>query len=189
MSQLLQEPLGSRIRLRLTKAVSALLRTALGRSEHPGYAEDIVAEALNAAYQKRELYDPRSGGLYPWLLQIARNRARDFVRSHGELRREQSLDESGLSPASLNPLQDAQESDSVGPRISALRRALARLRRYDRELLIGRLGSALGYDELEQYLGLSARRSTLRVHVRRARMRLRRELAKEPVFRDLLDDR
>lgn len=187
MSQLLQEPLGSRIRLRLTKAVSTLLRTALGRSEDPGYAEDIVAEALNAAYQKRELYDPRSGGLYPWLLQIARNRARDFLRSHGELRREQSLDEGGLSP-SLGPPPDAQESHSAGPRISALRRALARLRRYDRELLIGRLGSALGYDELEQYLGFSARRSTLRVHVRRARMRLRRELAKEPVFQDLLDD-
>lgn len=164
-----------------------MLRAALGRSEDPGYAEDIVAEALNAAYQNRERYDPLRGEPYPWLLQIAKNRARDFLRSHADLRREQALDESGLLASIRQPHDGPQECDGGSPRLSALRRALGRLRRYDRELLIGRIGSALGYDELERYFGFAVRRSTLRVHVRRARIRLRRELAKEAVFRDLLD--
>src|SRR5215471_12877836 len=81
------------LRARLTQAVNALLRAVLKRSENPGYAEDIVNEALTAAYQKRASYDASRGPLYPWLLRIAKNRAFDFLRRNSELKSERSFDE------------------------------------------------------------------------------------------------
>src|SRR5262245_17384430 len=66
--------LARQLRPRLTFAVNSLLRLVLKRSENPGYAEDIVSEAIVAAYEKRQTYDPLRGQIYPWLLQIARNR-------------------------------------------------------------------------------------------------------------------
>lgn len=191
-SDLLREPLVRRIRQRLTRAVGSMMNSALGRSENPGYAEDIVAEALAAAYEKRQRYDPRSGALYPWLLRIARNRTLDFLRRHRELSRELALDDSTTSPSSHplhEPAHDVDDAASPSPEIFALRRALERLRHYDREILIGRIGSALNYDELERHFDFAVRKSTLRVHVGRARKRLRRELAKEAIFLGLLGPR
>lgn len=188
-SDLLREPLVRRIRQRLTKAVGSMLSSALGRSENPGYAEDIVAEALAAAYEKRQHYDPRSGALYPWLLRIARNRALDFLRRHREFSRELALDDSTTSPSSHplhEPAHDGDDAAIPSPEVFALRRALERLRHYDREILIVRIGSALNYDELERHFDFAVRKDTLRVHVGRARKRLRRELAKEAIFLDLL---
>ena len=186
-SDLLREPLVRGIRHRLTRAVGSLLNSALGRSENPGYAEDIVAEALAAAYEKRQRYDPRSGALYPWLLRIARNRALDFLRRHREFSRELAFDDSTTAPSS-HPLHELEQDsdDAASPEVFALRRALERLRHYDREILIGRIGSALNYDELERHFDFAVRKDTLRVHVGRARKRLRRELAKEAIFLDLL---
>ena len=187
-SDLLRECLVGGVRQRLTKAVGSMLSGALGRSENPGYAEDIVAEAIAVAVEKWQRYDPRSGALYPWLLQIAKNRALDFLRRHREFGCEQALDDSTTSPSTHPSLELAQDGDdAANPKVFALRRALERLRHYDRELLIGRLGSALNYDELERHFDFAVRKSTLRVHVRRARKRLHRELAKEPVFLELLD--
>jgi RNA polymerase sigma factor (sigma-70 family) len=182
-----REPLVHSVRQKLTRAVGSILRSTLGRSENPGYAEDIVAEALAAAYEKRQRYDPENGPLYPWLLQIAKNRALDFVRRHREFGRELALSDAPSSspvepPSELPP----EDDDETSPKVFALRRALERLRRYDRELLIVRLGSTLDYCELERYFDFTVRRSTLRVHVGRARKRLCRELAKEIVFRELL---
>src|SRR5262245_7804786 len=85
--------LAKQLRPRLTEAVNALLRMILKRSENPGYAEDIVNEALAAAYEKRQSYDPGRGSPYPWLLQIAKNRAYDFLRRHHELQSERSFDD------------------------------------------------------------------------------------------------
>lgn len=185
--ELLREPLVHAVRQRLTRAVGSILRSTLGRSENPGYAEDIVAEALAAAYEKRQRYDPENGPLYPWLLQIAKNRALDFVRRQREFGRELALNDAPLScPAELPTEVPHEDDDETSPKVFALRRALERLGRYDRELLIVRLGSTLNYGELEQYFDFTVRKSTLRVHVRRARKRLYRELAKEIVFRELL---
>ncbi len=178
------------VRPRLTLAVNALLRLVLKRSENPGYAEDIVSEAIAAAYEKRETYDPLRGQLYPWVLQIARNRTFDFLRRHHELRSERSFDEGVHAPSRpADPdelLYDPRARPSA--KTLALRRALKRLRRYDQEILIGRFGNALDYDELERYFNFTVKKSTLRVHVKRAQVRLRRELAKEPAFQELFAD-
>jgi len=176
------------LRPRLLQAVNSLLRTLLKRSENPGYAEDIVSEALTTAYEKRARYDAARGRLYPWLLQIARNRTFDFLRRHRELKSERSFDEGTAYPSwqASGPELLYDSSARPSPKTLALRRALKRLRRYDQELLVGRFGNALDYDELESYFNFTVKKSTLRVHVLRAQTRLRRELAKEPVFRELL---
>jgi RNA polymerase sigma factor (sigma-70 family) len=184
-----QEPWGilsKQLRPRLTYAVNSLLRLVLKRSENPGYAEDIVSETIVAAYEKRETYDPLRGQVYPWLLQIARNRTFDFLRRHRELKSERSFDETfdHPSPPADDELLYAASARPTA-RTLALRRALKRLRRYDQDILIGRFGNALDYDELERFFNFTVKKSTLRVHVKRAQDRLRRELAKEPACREL----
>jgi RNA polymerase sigma-70 factor (ECF subfamily) len=175
------------VRPRLTAAVNVLLRAILKRSENPGYAEDIVNEALTTAYQKRGTYDPKRGRLYPWLLQIARNRTFDFLRRHSELKSERSFDENiGASPSLETRELLYETSATPNAKTLALRRALKRLRAYDQELLICRFGNALDYEEIERYFNFTVKRDTLRVHVKRAQDRLRRELAKEAIFRELL---
>jgi RNA polymerase sigma-70 factor (ECF subfamily) len=172
-------------------AVNALLRLVLKRSENPGYAEDIVSEAIVAAYEKRESYDPIRGQVYPWLLQIARNRTFDFLRRHRELKSERSFDEGFDHPSPPVELDDEllyEPEARPSAKTMALRRALKRLRRYDQEVLIGRFGHALDYEELERYFNFTVKKSTLRVHVKRAQSRLRRELAKEPAFKELFAD-
>jgi RNA polymerase sigma factor (sigma-70 family) len=91
--------LAKQLRPRLTLAVNAILRLVLKRSENPGYAEDIVSEAITAAYEKRETYDPSRAQPYTWLLQIARNRTFDFLRRHRELRSERSFDDGFDAPS------------------------------------------------------------------------------------------
>jgi RNA polymerase sigma-70 factor (ECF subfamily) len=182
--------LGHELRSRLTEAVNGLLRAVLKRSENPGYAEDIVSEALLAAYQKRDSYDRSRGPLYPWLLRIAKNRAFDFLRRNSELKSERSFDEGIDSPKTADDgdelLYDPAASPS--PKTLALRRALKRLSHYDQEILICRFGNALEYEDIERHFNFSVKRGTLRVHVKRAQDRLRRELAKEPAFRELHAD-
>jgi RNA polymerase sigma-70 factor, ECF subfamily len=178
------------LRPRLIQAVNALLRALLKHSENPGYAEDIVSETLTAAYEKWDRYDAARGRLYPWLLQIARNRTFDFLRRHRELKSERSFDE-GIAYGSWQEAQPELLYDNAArpsPKTLAVRRALKRLRRYDQELLICRFGNALDYDEIESYFNFTVKKSTLRVQVMRAQSRLRRELAKEPVFRELLSN-
>src|SRR5262245_54685279 len=70
------------LRPRLTASVDFLLRAILKRSENPGYAEDIVNDALATAFAKRDSYDPSRGRLYAWLLRIAKNKALDFLRQN-----------------------------------------------------------------------------------------------------------
>ena len=185
-----EEPWGSlakELRPRLTYAVNTLLRLVLRRSENPGYAEDIVSETILAAYEKRQTYDPLRGQLYTWLLRIARNRTFDFLRRHRELKSERSFDETFDLAAPPPPEDELLYDTAAEPtaKTLALRRALKRLRRYDQDILIGRFGNALDYDELERYFNFTVKKSTLRVHVKRAQDRLRRELAKEPACKEL----
>jgi RNA polymerase sigma factor (sigma-70 family) len=165
------------LRPRLVSFVSSLLWSALKRGENPGFAEDIVNEALAAAYSRRGTFDPRRGSPEGWLIEISRNKAYDFLRKHRELKCEQSLDE---SHPSLPELPD--DTARPGPRTLALRRALKRLSRYDQELLLCRFGNALDYAEMERYFRFTVKRATLRVHVARAQARLRRLVAKHTGF-------
>jgi RNA polymerase sigma-70 factor, ECF subfamily len=176
------------LRPRLTAAVNFVLRAILKRSENPGYAEDIVNDALATAFEKRSSYDPSRGRIYPWLLRIAKNKAFDFLRRNSELKSEYSFDDTIAHPSQSLQQHEFLYDNEAAPneKTLALRKALKRLRRYDQEILICRFGNTLDYDELERYFNFTVKKSTLRVHVKRAQDRLRRELAKEPVFKEWL---
>jgi RNA polymerase sigma-70 factor, ECF subfamily len=174
------------LRPRLTAAVDFVLRAILKRSENPGYAEDIVNDALATAFAKRASYDPSRGRMYAWLLRIAKNKALDFLRQNRDLKSEYSFDDTVAHPQpSLGQPELLYESTaSPGEKTLALRSALKRLRPYDQEILICRFGNALDYDEMERYFEFTVKKGTLRVHVKRALDRLRRQLGKEAVFKE-----
>src|SRR5262245_31779954 len=176
------------LRPRLTAAVDFVLRAILKRSENPGYAEDIVNEALATAFAKRASYDPARGRMYAWLLRIAKNKALDFLRQNRGLKSEYAFDDTVAHPANpFGPPELLYESAAApSAKTLALRQALKRLRPYDQEILICRFGNALDYEEMERYFDFAVKKSTLRVHVKRAQDRLRRELGKEPVFKEWL---
>jgi RNA polymerase sigma-70 factor, ECF subfamily len=174
------------LRPRLTAAVNFVLRAILKRSENPGYAEDIVNDALATAFAKRASYDPARGRLYAWLLRIAKNKALDFLRQNRDLKSEYAFDDSVAHPQQPfgQPELLYERAATPNEKTLALRKALKRLRPYDQEILICRFGNALDYDEMERYFGYSVKKATLRVHVKRALDRLRQQLGKEDVFKE-----
>ena len=176
------------LRPRLTASVDFVLRAILKRSENPGYAEDIVNDALATAFAKRGSYDPARGRMYAWLLRIAKNKALDFLRQNKDLKSEYSFDDTVEHPQQSfrSPELLYDHAASPSEKTLALRKALKRLRPYDQEVLICRFGNALDYDEMERYFNYTVKKSTLRVHVKRAQDRLRRELGKEAVFKEWL---
>ena len=176
------------LRPRLTASVDFVLRAILKRSENPGYAEDIVNDALHTAFAKRGTFDPARGRMYGWLLRIARNKALDFLRQNKDLKSEYSFDDTVAHPphSVREPELLYEASAAPSEKTLVLRNALKRLRPYDQEILICRFGNALDYDEMERYFDYAVKKSTLRVHVKRAQDRLKRELRKEPVFKGWL---
>jgi RNA polymerase sigma-70 factor, ECF subfamily len=174
------------LRPRLTASVDFVLRAILKRSENPGYAEDIVNDALATAFAKRSTYDPSRGRLYTWLLRIARNKALDFLRQNRDLKSEYSFDDTVAHPQQSFGQPELLYENTASPNAKtlALRNALKRLRPYDQEILICRFGNALDYDEMERYFEFTVKKNTLRVHVKRALDRLRRQLGKEAVFKE-----
>lgn len=174
------------LRPRLTASVDFVFRAILKRSENPGYAEDIVNDALATAFAKRATYDPSRGRLYTWLLRIAKNKALDFLRQNRDLKSEYSFDDTVAHPQQCFGQPELLYENTASPNAKtlALRTALKRLRPYDQEILICRFGNALDYDEMERYFEFTVKKNTLRVHVKRALDRLRRQLRKEPVFKE-----
>lgn len=174
------------LRPRLTTAVDFVLRAILKRSENPGYAEDIVNDALATAFAKRASYDPSRGRLYGWLLRIAKNKALDFLRQNRDLKSEYAFDDTVVHPQQSlgQPELLYERTATPNEKTLALRKALKRLRPYDQEILICRFGNALDYDEMERYFEYTVKKGTLRVHVKRALDRLRRQLGKEDAFKE-----
>jgi RNA polymerase sigma-70 factor (ECF subfamily) len=178
--------LDARHRRPLLDYVNSRLRPFLKRSENPGYAEDIVNEAFEAASQKFHSFDSARGALDSWLFAIARNKTYDFLRRNGHLTSEKSIDEIA-EPAAPEPEFLYETGAQNSPRTAALRVALKQMTPYDQELLICRLGNRLSYEEIERYFNYSVKRDTLRVHVNRAEARLRKLLCQMPEFADLTE--
>ena len=123
-------------------------------------AEDVVQEAAMKAWQKRRTFragaEPR-----PWFLAIVVNECRMIHRRR--LRN------------SIEPLDPEQATSPVArlgiEEVDQLRRALARLGREDRLVLVLRYYLDLPNEEVGRTLGISA--ATARVRVHRAIQRLR----------------
>jgi len=163
----------------------------LKRDETDGYAQDIVNETFLAAHERFPTFDPQRGKLQAWLRGIAFHKMLEFLRSHKELLSERFMEDVDLEKAAAS--RDAEflydRAARPNPRTAALRKAMKRLARYDRTLLMCRLGNRMSYDEIERYFNFTVKKATLRVHIHRAEARLRKELARWPEFAELMEKR
>jgi RNA polymerase sigma-70 factor (ECF subfamily) len=153
----------------LEAAVSALapglLRYCLGRTADRGLAEDLAQEALTALVQRwRRAGAPECPAAF--VFGIARRRARRALwrRRFLEPLGRATVDEP--ASAAADPETTALWADEL----ALLGRALGRLPRCDREVLLLVAAGELGTEETARTLGLS--RSAIKMRLHRARKRL-----------------
>ncbi|GAA2428113.1 RNA polymerase sigma factor [Streptomyces macrosporus] len=132
-------------------------------------AEDVVSLTFLEGWRLRETVRPDGESLRPWLLGIAtnvmRNTARAARRHRAALAR---LPAKEVVPDFADELV-GRMADSE--RLAAARRALARLRRTEREVFVLCVWSGLDYAAAAEALGVKV--GTVRSRLSRARARLR----------------
>ena len=143
----------------------AVLAYARRRVNDP---DDVVAEVFAAAWRSR---DRVPSPALPWLYRTASNHVLHAYRSQGR------RDRLSRRAAELDAVA-ADHADGVATRLDAAHRveaALARLSDADRELLRLLAWDDLGQDRIAFVLGCST--ATLRVRLRRARIRFAAHLS------------
>jgi RNA polymerase sigma factor (sigma-70 family) len=149
-----------------------LFRVACHVTGDPGDADDAVQEGLIRAHAAIDRF--RDGmPIRPWLLRIVSNEARSIVRARG--RRSHLLERLRLRPERHAP-DPMLEVLALETR-SELARALAGLRREDREVIT--LRYLLDLDEAETAAALGCARGTVKSRLSRALGRLRAALGTE----------
>ncbi|MFF7143398.1 RNA polymerase sigma factor [Streptomyces nodosus] len=134
-------------------------------------AEDVMAETFMEAWRLRDRLDAEGGSLRPWLLGVATNVARGHHRSD---RRYRAAAVAAAQAGTTLPDHAEEVSgrlDDQG-RIAAVLRALAALRRPEREVLALCLWEGLEYTAAAEALGIPV--GTVRSRLSRARAKLRR---------------
>lgn len=130
-------------------------------------AEDVLADAFEAAFRARGRFDRRRASERTWLYSIALNRLTDLQRRAG-------AEERALSRVSTGGVEArGDEADAVGER-DALARALATLADEEREAVALRFGADLSLKEIASVLGVPM--STAEARVYRALKKLRERL-------------
>lgn len=137
-------------------------------------AEDLVSEVWVAAFRARSSYDRAFPDARPWLFGIARN----VLRSHWRNRSDEDLeaDMEALSMGS-DPWTDVDDRIDGA---AILRRALARLRPEEREVLLLVVWEELSIAEAARTVGVPAGTARYRLH--RARIALRGAPGVEPLL-------
>lgn len=152
----------------LRRYLRAAYAVALAGVGNPADAEDVAQDAFVLAIRKIEKcrHPERFGA---WLLQIVRNRARNFNRSH-RVRRLLRLEDVGEPAGKGNPLQDAERADLK----EHLLAALPGLTELQRQVLLLYDFEGWPHDEIAAKLGISP--GSARVHLHNARRALRQRL-------------
>ncbi|MEU4092480.1 RNA polymerase sigma factor [Streptomyces sp. NPDC026673] len=147
-------------------------------------AEDVMAETFMEAWRLRDRVDAEGGSLRPWVLGVATNIARAHYRSNRRYRA------AAIAAARAETALPDHADEVAGRlddrrRIAAALRALAALRRPEREVLTLCLWEGLEYTAAAEALGIAV--GTVRSRLSRARAKLRKlteaELA-DPSVRD-----
>lgn len=133
-------------------------------------AEDITQETFISAYRAIKRF--RGGSLRSWLLSIAANASRDFLRS-SHRRPEQSLDESLLNPGFQVVSGDSSpEQQALRGELGAeIQRAILTLPEDQRVVLVLIDVQGLSYEEAADSTGASL--GTVKSRLSRARGRVR----------------
>lgn len=149
------------------------LRFARSMMRNPEDAEDMVQEAFVRLYRALPRYEERQR-FESWLFQILGNVCRTANTVH---RREVSRlveDDSALDRVQSGDATDRMFDYELG---DAVRKALAQVPDYNREIFLLHYIEGFGYDEIERMTGV--KQSALKMRVKRASDQLRSLLRKE----------
>ena len=134
-------------------------------------AEDVMAETFMEAWRLRDRVGAEGGSLRPWLLGVAINVARGHHRSN---RRYRAAANAAAEVETALPDHADEVAGRLDDRrrIAAALRALAALRRPEREVLTLCLWAGLEYTAAAEALGIAV--GTVRSRLSRARAKLRK---------------
>jgi RNA polymerase sigma-70 factor (ECF subfamily) len=135
----------------------------------PSEAEDVVADTFLAAFQRRGAYDRGRPDARPWLYGIASNVI--GKRRRTELGLYRAYVRSGVHPAEGARVEDGVNTLAVN---RPLARALMKLERADRDVLLLVAWAELSYQEVADALAIPL--GTVRSRLNRARSRIRQTL-------------
>jgi RNA polymerase sigma-70 factor, ECF subfamily len=135
--------------------------------------QELAQDSWVAVWQHKDKYQP-SGEFVPWLVTIARNRCRNYLRHNTPALRSVGPAAEIEADASASQI----ERVLVAERRHSVRTALAQLSPTLREALLLRYGEELRYDEMTVVLG--AGESTLRSRVHHGLKSLKENLEKTP---------
>ncbi len=134
-------------------------------------AEDLVQETFLRVWNRAGTLDAERGAAGPWLLAIARNRAIDYLRSHGR-RLQNTVDLSETEHATLfaNLPKEAAQLDIA----QHVKRALGRLNQNERETIELAYFEGMSQTEIAAHLGQPL--GTVKTWMRRALQQMREQL-------------
>ena len=157
--------LESRYHTYLIKVITAIL----GRAGTDSDAEELCSDTLLSVWNSADRIGDEK--LKPYLTAAARNKAKSWLRSRGEL--EMDIDEIDL-PDRGDSLEDQAIQKELA---AAVRRAVDALPRRDREVFLRYYYYLQPGDEISRQMGIPA--STVRTILARGRNALRKKLSKE----------
>jgi RNA polymerase sigma factor (sigma-70 family) len=153
-----------------------IYRYAAGRLDVQ-VAEDIAAETFCLAFGQRGRFDPERGSLRAWLFGIATNQIARHRRK--EARRYRALERVEAETA-VGSHEDRVVTAVAAERVKPqLARALMRLTRGERDVVLLVALSQLSYEEVAQALGIS--QGTVGSRLSRARKKLHNAIDQEAV--------
>ncbi|MBY6276380.1 RNA polymerase sigma factor [Symbiobacterium thermophilum] len=168
---------------RLAHKLYRLAQMILGGLGNEQDAEEVVSDALAAAWERAGTFDPQRSSLESWVLMLAKYAALDR-RRHLRRRMLGADGEAKIIPLSAAPEPVAPSSDAAalaGEEQARVHAALRRLPPAERELLIRRYFLEEPLTDMARDLGLT--RGALDTRLWRARQNLRRLLSDESEVR------
>ena len=139
-------------------------------------AEDVVSLTFLEAWRLREKLRPEGDSVLPWLLGIATNVLRNTGRS--ARRHRDALQRMPAPPPVPDFADELVDRAHDAARLAAAHRAVGRLRRAEREVVLLCVWSGLDYAGAAEALGVPV--GTVRSRLSRARDKLRKLVAADP---------
>ncbi|MFI6506672.1 RNA polymerase sigma factor [Streptosporangium sp. NPDC050855] len=148
------------------------IRRYIGRRLDLDVAEDLAAETFLVAFRGRDRFDAARGAVRPWLYGIATNLIGRHRRA--EVRRYRAMARAGPAPDDEGHDQRVVDSVAAEVTVGRLSKALARLSKGERDVVLLVAYGELTYDEVAEALGIAY--GTVASRLSRARTKLHRSL-------------
>jgi RNA polymerase sigma-70 factor (ECF subfamily) len=141
-----------------------------------GIAEDLVQETFLRIWNRVQGFDAQKGGIAPWLLAVARNRAIDYLRSAGGRERNAVEFEETDHPSLYT---DMEQGILASDKARIVKAAVEKLSSHQRQVIELAYFEGLSQTEMAERMGQPL--GTVKTWVRAALKSLRDELGAQAV--------